>query len=74
MSEAALRLGRLRREGADSLHARMPDAGKPERRLADACLAFEHEYRGPFAHVVHESGLGGELVLPADDLGHHSSL
>ena len=73
VGEAALGLGRSRREDAQSTRARMLDAGQPERRLPDPRIALQHECGRPFPHVVDEGVKGGELLLPADDLEHHRS-
>ena len=71
MREAALGLGRPRREDAQSARARMLDAGEPERRLADPGLALEHERRRPCRRSADEGAEGGELLLSADDLDGH---
>lgn len=46
----------------------MLDACEPERGLADAGLAFEHEGCGAFLCPFDEGAENRELVLPADDV------
>ena len=69
MGEAALGLGRSRREDAQSLRVRVLEARQPEGRLADTGIALEHERGGPSVRLGHEGMERGELLLPADDLG-----
>jgi hypothetical protein len=70
VSEAALGLGRSRRENAQSPRAHMLDA-EPERRLPDARVALEHECSGPSLRFVDEDMEAAKFLLPADDLEHH---
>ena len=48
--------------------SRVLDACEPERGLADAGLAFEHEGCGAFLCPFDEGAENRELVLPADDV------
>ena len=43
------------------------DAGLPEDRLADACLAREHERVGPSVNRSRNAPIDGELVLAPDE-------
>jgi hypothetical protein len=63
-----LRLGGARCEYAESSLARVLDACEPERGLADAGLACEHERCGPVLCSFDEGAERRELVLPADDV------
>ena len=54
MREAALGLGRLRHEDAQTPRACMLDAREPQRRLADARLALEHERNRRLRHLLNE--------------------
>jgi hypothetical protein len=69
VSERLLRLSGARRQNAQALRARVFDPGKPERRLPDPRIAVEHEHRGAVPGSFDEPLDGGELSLPADDLG-----
>jgi len=71
MSEGALRLGRSRREDTNASRARMPHAGKPERRLADPRLALQHERTCASLRPADEAVDRGEFLLSADDLEPH---
>jgi hypothetical protein len=63
VSEAALGLGRSRREHTQSQRARMLDACEPETRLPDPRLALDHERSRPSPLVVDEGEERGELLL-----------
>jgi hypothetical protein len=68
VSEAALGLGRSRGEDAESLPARMLNAGEPERRLPDTCFALKYKRSGSCMRLLDERVEGGEFLDPADDL------
>jgi len=74
VSQAALGLGRPRRENAHPPSARVLDPRKPERRLANPRLALEHERNRAFAFLrpIDEGADRGEFLLPPDDLARHS--
>jgi hypothetical protein len=59
VSEAALGLGRSRRENAQSLRARMLDTRKPERRLPDTRVTLDDESSGPSPRFADEGVKGG---------------
>ncbi len=70
VSEAALGLGRSRREHTHSVHARMPDPRKPQGRLPDARVALEHQSTRTPPHLPEEGTEGGDFLVSADDLGY----
>ena len=76
ISEAGVREPALGLGGPGAEHAQPPrggllDADDPERRLADAGLAFEHERSRASFFAFDEGPEGGELLFPADNLGAH---
>ena len=76
ISEAGVREPALCLGGPGAEHAQPPrggllDADDPERRLADAGLAFEHERSRASFFAFDEGPEGGELLFPADNLGAH---
>src|SRR5262249_62420058 len=68
MCEPLLRLGWTRRQDAQAALVCLLDACEPERGLADASLALEHETGGAPWRLLDEGAEAGELLLPADDV------
>ena len=69
--ESLLGLGRPRGEHSEPSLARRLRPGQPERRLADARLAFEHEGGGTFRGPPDEVEQGGDLLVSSDDVHPH---
>jgi hypothetical protein len=66
--ESSLRLGRPRDVYSEAKFTGGVDARKPERRLPDPRLAFEHHRRRSVGAPGEERSEGRELLVSADDL------
>ena len=69
--ESLLGLGGPRGKHTEPSLARRLRPGQPERRLADARLAFEHEGGGTFRGPLDEVEQGGEFLVSSDDVHPH---
>ena len=71
VGQTAFRFGRPRYEDTESSFSGGLDTRKPQGRLPDSRLAFQHECDRAFRRTFEERVYGGELDLPADDVDGH---